>query len=45
MKKPGKLVIISNPIGNGMYSVELNVVKPPFDNIKVRQAVAWALRK
>jgi peptide/nickel transport system substrate-binding protein len=43
MKKEGKLVIISNPIGNGMYSVELNVVKPPFDNIKVRQAVAWAL--
>jgi peptide/nickel transport system substrate-binding protein len=43
MKKEGKLVIISNPIGNGMYSVELNVKNPPFDNPKVRQAVAYAL--
>jgi peptide/nickel transport system substrate-binding protein len=43
MKKASKLVIISNPIGNGMYSVELNVKSPPFDNEKVRQAVAYAL--
>jgi peptide/nickel transport system substrate-binding protein len=43
MKKQNKLVIISNPIGNGMYSVELNVKSPPFDNEKVRQAVAYAL--
>jgi peptide/nickel transport system substrate-binding protein len=43
MKKASKLVIISNPIGNGMYSVELNVKNPPFDNAKVRQAVAYAL--
>ncbi len=43
MKKAGKLVVISNPIGNGMYSVELNVKNPPFNNEKVRQAVAYAL--
>ena len=43
MKKDGKLQLISNPIGNGMYSLELNVVKPPFDNEKVRQAIAYAL--
>jgi peptide/nickel transport system substrate-binding protein len=43
MKKGSKLVIISNPIGNGMYSIDLNVTKPPFDNPKVRQAVAYAL--
>ncbi len=43
MKKEGKLKMISNPIGNGMYSLELNVVKPPFNNEKVRQAVAYAL--
>ncbi|HSY56934.1 MAG TPA: ABC transporter substrate-binding protein [Bradyrhizobium sp.] len=43
MKKEGKLVIISNPIGNGMYSIEMNVKNPPFDNPKVRQAVAYAL--
>ena len=35
--------MISNPIGNGMYSLELNVMKPPFNNEKVRQAVAYAL--
>jgi len=43
MKKEGKLKLISNPITNGMYSVEMNVVKPPFDNEKVRQAVAYAI--
>ena len=43
MKKEGKLKMISNPIGNGMYSLELNVVKPPFNNEKVRQAIAYAL--
>ena len=43
MKRDGKLVIISHPIGNGMYSVEMNVKNPPFDNPKVRQAVAYAL--
>ena len=43
MKKEGKLAIIANPITNGMYSVELNVKNPPFNNEKVRQAVAYAL--
>ena len=43
MKKEAKLKLISNPITNGMYSVEMNVVKPPFNNEKVRQAVAYAI--
>jgi len=43
LKKDGKLAIISNPITNGMYSVELNVKNPPFNNEKIRQAVAYAL--
>ena len=43
MKKDGKLVIVSHPIGNGMYSVDMNVKNPPFDNPKVRRAVAYAL--
>lgn len=43
MKKEGKLKMISNPITNGLYSVELNVKTPPFDNPKVRQAVAYAI--
>jgi peptide/nickel transport system substrate-binding protein len=43
MKKEGKLVIVSHPIGNGLYSIDMNVKNPPFDNLKVRQAVAYAL--
>jgi len=43
MKKAGKLNMISNKIGNGMYSLELNVAKPPFNNAKVRQAIAYAI--
>ena len=43
MKAAGKLKLISNAISNGMYSVELNVVNPPFNNEKVRQAVAYAI--
>ena len=43
MKKAGKLNMVSNTIGNGMYSLELNVAKPPFDNVKVRQAIAYAM--
>ena len=43
MKKEGKLKLISNPITNGMYSVEMNVAHPPFNNEKVRQAVAYAI--
>ena len=43
MQKETKLKMISNPIGNGMYSVELNVVNAPFNNEKVRQAVAYAI--
>jgi peptide/nickel transport system substrate-binding protein len=43
MKKAGKLKLISNTIGNGMYSLELNVKNPPFNNEKVRQAIAYAI--
>jgi peptide/nickel transport system substrate-binding protein len=43
MKKDGKLKMISNTIDNGMYSLELNTVNPPFNNEKVRQAIAYAL--
>jgi peptide/nickel transport system substrate-binding protein len=43
MKREGKLVILSHPIRNGMYSVDLNVTKPPFNNPKVREAIAYAL--
>lgn len=35
--------VSANPIANGMFCIELNVKKPPFDNPKVRQAVAYAV--
>jgi peptide/nickel transport system substrate-binding protein len=35
--------VAANPISNGMFCIELNVKKPPFDNPKVRQAIAFAV--
>ena len=35
--------VSSMPIENAMFYLGMNVNKPPFDNPKVRQAVAWAL--
>ena len=43
MKAEGKLKVISTPISNGIQYIGMNVTRPPFDNPKVRQAVAWAL--
>ena len=43
LKDSGKLNIISTPFSNGIQYLGMNVTKPPFDNIKVRQAVAYAV--
>jgi peptide/nickel transport system substrate-binding protein len=43
LKDAGKLNIISTPFSNGCQYIGMNVKNPPFDNIKVRQAVALAL--
>jgi peptide/nickel transport system substrate-binding protein len=43
MKQEAKLKIVSTPISNGIQYVGMNVTKPPFDNVKVRQAVAYAI--
>jgi peptide/nickel transport system substrate-binding protein len=40
--KEGKLKVVGVPIPNALWYVALNTSKPPFDNVKVRQAVAWA---
>jgi len=39
----GQVKVISNPIENSIYYLGMNVTKPPFDNPKVRQAVAYVL--
>ena len=38
-----KLVVIGTPIENAMQYIGMLVTKPPFDNVKVRQAVAYAI--
>jgi peptide/nickel transport system substrate-binding protein len=43
LKDAGKLNIISTPYSNGIQYLGMNVTKPPFDNPKVRQAVAYAI--
>ena len=43
LKDAGKLNIVSMPFSNGIQYIGMNVTKPPFDNPKVRQAVAYAI--
>src|SRR5437899_12895992 len=43
MKASGKLNVVSLPFSNGIQYIGMNVTKPPFDNVKVRQADAYAL--
>ena len=43
LKAKGSVAVQSTPISNGMWCIELNVTKPPFDNIRARQAVAYAI--
>jgi peptide/nickel transport system substrate-binding protein len=43
LKSNGKLTIISTPYSNGIQYIGMNVAHPPFDNVKVRYAVACAI--
>jgi peptide/nickel transport system substrate-binding protein len=43
LSQAGKLRVIGVPIENALWYVGMNVTKPPFDNVQVRQAVASAL--
>jgi peptide/nickel transport system substrate-binding protein len=43
MKSEGKVSVVSTPIGNGIYYLGMNVKNPPFNNEKLRQAVAYAV--
>jgi peptide/nickel transport system substrate-binding protein len=43
LRDAGKLSIVSTPFSNGIQYVGMNVKNPPFDNPKVRQAVAYAI--
>ncbi|MET3352129.1 UNVERIFIED_ORG: peptide/nickel transport system substrate-binding protein [Xanthobacter viscosus] len=43
LKQAGKLNITSVPYSNGVQYIGMNVKNPPFDNLKVRQAIAYAI--
>jgi len=43
LKGDGKLNIVSVPYSNGVQYIGMNVKTPPFDNVKVREAVACAI--
>ncbi len=43
LKSSPKLTVIGTPIENAMAYIGMNVNQKPFDNVKVRQAVAWAV--
>ena len=39
----GNIQVFSTPVENAIYYIGMNVTKPPFNNAKVRQAVAYAI--
>lgn len=41
--KDGKVKVVGVPIPNCLWYVALNTSKPPFDNVKLREAVAYAI--
>ncbi len=43
LKSSPKLTVIGTPIENAMMYLGMNVNQKPFDNVKVRQAVAYAV--
>jgi peptide/nickel transport system substrate-binding protein len=43
LKQAGKIKVVSTPIGNGIQYIGMNCKNPPFNNVRVRQAVAYAI--
>ena len=39
----GKVRVVGTPVENAMQYIGMNVTKPPFDNVRLRQAVACAI--
>lgn len=39
----GKIKVASLPVENALFYLGMNTARPPFNNVKVRQAVAYAL--
>jgi peptide/nickel transport system substrate-binding protein len=43
LRQGGKVTVAVTPIGNGIGYIGMNCKNPPFNNVKVRQAVAYAI--
>jgi peptide/nickel transport system substrate-binding protein len=43
LSRGGKVNVVSAPIENALWYVGMNVTKAPFNNAKVRQAIAYAI--
>jgi peptide/nickel transport system substrate-binding protein len=43
LRQLGKVAVATTPIGNGIGYIGMNCKNPPFNNVKVRQAVAYAI--
>src|SRR6266566_4257701 len=43
LQQAGKAAVATTPIGNGIWYLGLNCKNPPFNDVKVRQAVAYAV--
>ncbi len=43
MSQAGKVNVQTTPVENALWYIGMNVNKPPFNNVKVRQAVAYAI--
>ena len=43
MSEGGTVSVASTPNENALWYIDMNVTKKPFDNVKVRQAIAWAI--
>jgi peptide/nickel transport system substrate-binding protein len=41
--KQGKLTVIGTPVDSELLYIDMLTTKPPFNNVKVRQAVAYAI--
>ncbi|MCW5632537.1 MAG: ABC transporter substrate-binding protein [Rubrivivax sp.] len=39
----GSVKVVTMPVENALFYVGMNVTRPPFDNVKIRRAVAYAL--
>ena len=43
LRQAGKVSVATTPVGNGIGYIGMNCKNPPFNNVKVRQAVAYAI--